>query len=588
LYTATNEGVYYLAEIKDYTEFTKYVKRKRKEEEDNKPDKVTAFSKIKEFFSFGRKRKVKAPANIPAKLDKKPKKILGIFNKKQEPVSKKTVNKKPIQDKTIQKPALSKIQSSAPSIPVKYVFRKVTGIDAKCRQLIVFGNKLIAATNNGIFEIQNSNAVRISSEASSYMYVSGNGKLYTGTENKKLAVYALEAGKWKLSSQLDMPEEIVNIAEDEKQNIWVSCNNALFKITGTDTLKTDTIKISNPFSDNIHLIYTNKKIKVIISSDQYFYNYEKGRLEKDIDTSFKTKSFRLIHSQNNRVWYKEGDSWKYMSDTIIPAQNYTYLNLFRDVQDIIVTQDKTSCWIITKSNGLYLFNISNLAIFKEDAPIFLKSINDNDGNQISLKNLSLDQNKSFVSFTFINPNYQDNTAMQYQYLLKGLNKDEWSEWSSENKAPFNSLPNGSYELIIRSKSSINTITESKIITFNVNPPYWQQWWFYLSELLFFGSLLYISIVMNRSSNINPWFSRILTFITIVMMIEFIETVMESFIEVEDSPVNSFIIQVCLAVVILPFERVLSGVLEKKDKAKHNNMFKRLMVNYRNKKETKPD
>ena len=83
-------------------------------------------------------------------------------------------------------------------------------------------------------------------------------------------------------------------------------------------------------------------------------------------------------------------------------------------------------------------------------------------------------------------------------------------------------------------------------------------------MVFFGTLLGVSIWLNRVDHSNPWISRVLTFITIVFFIEFLDTIIASYVKIGDSPVASFIIQVCIALAILPFERVLSSLIKDKN------------------------
>jgi ligand-binding sensor domain-containing protein len=590
LYVATSEGVYYLDKVKDYSEVIQRIKIKAKDEgEENREGKLNTFvrkqkdkfERIKNFFGFKKKKKntdsisVKQQEKSIKSSDstvQKKRKFLGIFNRKEknnnltEPQI--TTNSQiQIKEKIIVKKVGSKSQTGKTNFEissVKYIYKKIQGINAKCRQLAIYEGKLLVATNNGMYEIEGIKSKKINEYAVSYFYLNNNGnKFYIGTDDKRLFTYSYQSGNWKKEKTFEnFLEEVTNITEDDNQNIWISGNNSIFKYAqGTE--KIDTIPIQNPFSDDINLVFSNGKLKVIISTQVYIYEPIKQKLVLDTLDEIGQKGFkRLIHSQNNIVWYNDGMNWKYASDIVTPNSNFVFLRLFKDLQDIFIDKDKKHCWVITKGNNLYNFNISSNTENHYSSNIFLRSVANNEGKQLTINDLEIDADKSYITFNFINTEYLDNNSLEYQYKLDGL-MNEWSEWSGDNSISFNSLSSGKYELLVRTRNSLNEISESKLITFKVNPPYWQQWWFFLLEVTFFGSLMVVSIWLNKTKKVNAWVTRVLTFITIVFLIEFVDTIIASFIHVDNSPVLSFLVQVGIALLILPFERVLSGIISNK-------------------------
>jgi hypothetical protein len=91
----------------------------------------------------------------------------------------------------------------------------------------------------------------------------------------------------------------------------------------------------------------------------------------------------------------------------------------------------------------------------------------------------------------------------------------------------------------------------------VNPPYWKESWFYALEFLIFASLVILSFRLSTRYRI---ISRFLSLITIILLIEFIQTVIGSSIISDDTPVVEFIIQVVVAILILPVEGFLRNLM----------------------------
>lgn len=564
LYVATSEGVYYLSEIKNSSEVMALIKKSnnlKDEKSENKEGKLNVFfrkqkqkfEKIKSIFKFGKRKK--EPEAEQEEVSKE----------KAKTVAKSKSPSKPKQEtKAVSSNENITIQS------IKFSFKKIKGIDAKCRQLLLNNNQLLVASNNGIFQIDKEIATKISGEPISYLYLSNDKQsLYASTELNAILKFSLIDNKWKLTNSIfDFIEEVYKITEDDQKNIWLSSHNAVYQILANDLstlLIKDTIKIKNPFSDEINLINYKSKIYIVVSNIIYSYDITTKKLIQQNDTSLMSSKFeRMIQSENNKIWYYTDKTWKYFSEKISNNRNFAFLSIIKDVQDIFIDENNKYCLIITKNNQLYSFDISNQNLDIPTSNLFLRSVNDDQGNYLSIQSFEIDEDKSFLTFHFINAEYLDNSSLEYQYILVGK-MDEWSDWSYENRIPFSSLTNGNYELKVRTRNALNQINESQSIQFVVNPPYWQQWWFYLIEMLFFGTLLGVSIWINRVDHSNPWISRVLTFITIVFFIEFLDTIIASYIKVGNSPVLSFIVQVCIALAILPFERVLSSLIEDQSK-----------------------
>ena len=153
---------------------------------------------------------------------------------------------------------------------------------------------------------------------------------------------------------------------------------------------------------------------------------------------------------------------------------------------------------------------------------------------------------------FINPR-----GVEFRYFLDGMNQ-EWSEWSSgNNKINFPYLPPGDYQLLVQARNIFGKVSQLAPVPFEVIPPYWKRPWFYALEFVVFASLVILSFRLSTRYRI---ISRFLSLITIILLIEFIQTVIGSSIINDDSPVVEFLIQFVVAILILPVEGFLRNLM----------------------------
>jgi len=597
LYAGTNEGLFCLEKVSNYVELAKVLKKKRKLKEKEKEDalelspkkaveKKNVLLRLRDLFSLSNKKSEELEVETKLSPAEKPKnkKFLGLFKKKQKTEPLLTAGQENEEVKPLAKPMLKTVpklmRKIVPQIitpkPVEnlelesvlYAYKRVEGVEGKVRQLMIINQKLLVLTNIGLYEFSGLAVRKIYGEPVSYLYLSKSKTLlYIATDSRSLVTFRIEGNNYTPEKILTgFTEKIAGIAEDEARNVWIGFNNYLIKFSDRNLVQPETLKIDNPFSENMHLVSEGGKMYFMLSSSAYYYDESKKKAIPDTMLLKANDGFlKIIHSQSSAVWYQSDHQWKVFSEKVKDNPNFVYLSLIKDVFQIYVDEDQKSLWIISKSNILYQFDISNKADLKFTQNIFLKSISDNRGNQLDIKQIELNEESGNVSFSFINPEYIDNQSLQYQYKLVGMS-ESWSEWNEDNEILFNYLPSGKYELIVRTKNAIQQIRESQPLRFSVRPPYWKEWWFYLGELLFFGGLLGLSVWLNNVTHQkNEWISKGLTFLTIVMMIEFISTVFESYLKFQDSPVLSFTIQVFLAILILPFERILSKFITQDSK-----------------------
>jgi uncharacterized membrane protein len=104
------------------------------------------------------------------------------------------------------------------------------------------------------------------------------------------------------------------------------------------------------------------------------------------------------------------------------------------------------------------------------------------------------------------------------------------------------------------------VVNAEPFRFKIKAPYWQRPWFYVLEVIFFSGMLIFSLYLNHGRGKYAIISRLLGFLTLILIVEFFQTIAQYYYEADTSPVISFFIQAFIAFLILPFENILRRYL----------------------------
>lgn len=135
-------------------------------------------------------------------------------------------------------------------------------------------------------------------------------------------------------------------------------------------------------------------------------------------------------------------------------------------------------WLIF-TNGLQRFPLNS--IIKNSVPptIFWKNILVNGKSILQDSVKAFDYLQNQFEFHFLATAFRHRGRMIYKYKLEGLD-GTWQEKPFENNSvKYQSLPYGAYTF--KAKAINEHGIESKIISysFEINPPFWLTWWFYI-------------------------------------------------------------------------------------------------------------
>ncbi|MCG8617646.1 MAG: hypothetical protein MI802_15615, partial [Desulfobacterales bacterium] len=162
---------------------------------------------------------------------------------------------------------------------------------------------------------------------------------------------------------------------------------------------------------------------------------------------------------------------------------------------------------------------------------------------------------------------------QYAVQLEGLNPD-FSGWDKAAYKEYTNLEPGQYRFCVKSRNLYGVQSDTAEFHFRILPPWWETWWFYLTEISLLILLVLASFLLNRSGEVSR-FTKILTFVTLVVVFESIMFVAEPFAEAFGGgvPVVQLLLNIGLAMMLQPSQELISQLLiERRKKRRYKITF----------------
>lgn len=455
------------------------------------------------------------------------------------------------------KPAYKRIKKTERVLRTSnYAFKKVNGVDAKVTQLLELNGQLVAVGLGGVFSIDGLTSKPILEEPIRFAFsADALNLLLVSTYADKVHTFEKTKQGWQNRQLLTAIEDQVHHIFEGKQNeLWLCGLDQVYRfdVTTLEHSTLETIPFNNPNFDEV--VGVRLRDEILLASTHGFYTFDRQKKNFNlIDTLAKPN---LYFATKDNIWYRNAHQWNVIGQAKNQS-NLQLLNLFQDLRFITSDQNSDDLWLITGNNELYKFFGEKLTPYESSYPLMLKTIRNDTQMFGNLDQRKIDQLKSAITFEVIQPDYITSQSIEYRYKLQGLAKD-WSDWSSANNVvDFPYLPSGDYTLLVEAKDIFGKVLDIKPVAFEVVPPYWKRPWFYAMEFIIFAILVALSF---RFSTRYLLISRILSLLTIIMLIQFIQTVATEVFETRASPVMDFFLQVVVALMILPAEGYLRGVM----------------------------
>jgi hypothetical protein len=436
---------------------------------------------------------------------------------------------------------------SRPGMVADYEFRPIPGVIGKCRSLFRIKEKIYLATNTGLYEIKDLKPLPIIKDVYiNLVTVSSAGKIFLSTRE---GIISAETKKyiWKGG-------ETGSLASFNNE-LWIESAGKIHRLTlnGNSKPSEKIFSLLKNNSGEIEIRIIENEVLFINDKSILRYNRTTEKLEKLKDHEL-SRSPEILTSQESITWYKTDSCWTGLSS----RSKNRFINRFALVNNSIerIFLNNDNLWIVNNSNELIRIHRPEEQKKNSAFDIDISTISADKGVKAIIDAPELPYNSRSLTFQLCAPHFLAAEGVQIQYKLTDV-MTEWSDWNKGSELQFPILPSGDHTLLVRAKNSIGEISETRTINFSVSPPYWRTGWFYLLEILFFGTMIFLSIMLNANKQ-NIFYTKALTFLTLIILMEFLHEVIKSVWMKQDfeSPVISFLLDVMLACLISPIEKFM--------------------------------
>jgi serine phosphatase RsbU (regulator of sigma subunit) len=478
LYVATSEGVFYLSEVKNFSEVQVMVKNETSKTSITKqPEKASEQkSSRKNIFTriFGRKlskEKNNSTANSNNANIDNPTESVGTG------YIRKTVNR---------------LKS------VNYIFKKVEGLNEKCRQLVSTTNGILAATNKGLYVINSHKTAVIAAKRyihfiswqpfeNNYYVAAGDGYFSVKYQNDKWSEESLDPG---------YTDPVYSIVRTDKTTLWLGTDNTALRADiskGQSAVTYSPVGIKNDFPQRYILDFINDTIFLFSESGIYFYDRSSdGFLQTRLDKSTSSSRTKYFCPLSNMPWIRYGSDWIYLqkADKSVEKE-MSLLKIFNDV--ISINSDKNNLWVVSGDNRLFKIDLDKHSKINPEIDVFVKSIYDERGTTFNLSDIEFNRGDKIVNFDIVAPSYLKQNTTQYQYIVNKLMPD-WSPWSVRTNYNLMVPIPGDYTLRIRAKDLWGNIGEPQSVKFIIKAPFTETTFFYV--LLVIIVLIFLFLIVR--------------------------------------------------------------------------------------------
>jgi len=489
LYVATSEGVYYLNEIKNYANVEVLVKD---EASKGKPDRSAV-------------RDMPVPLQITEPQKTRQSIFTQIFGKKsvsadtqhtQDQKGKEQQLIKPPEIKLPEPRYFKKVAGRLRSI--NYIYKKVEGLNEKCKQLVPAGKEILVSTNHGLFSISGhiARAIVKNGYINCISAKSKDSRYYIGTTDGYFYITSDRDNRWiptypdKLFSHA-----VYSIVSADENTIWAGSDGIAFKIKyvkGMPAGVPEMYSIKDDLLQRYIVDYVNDTIFLFTYTRVSYYDSHLN-LFAEYKKEFKSNGAKLkyVFSQPEIPWLKTENDWTNIgSAASVDPRDKALLKIFDNINSIYTEKDHI--WVVSGDNMLFRIVRNKIPSVKPGVGLFIRSISNAKGRYFRLSDIVFGSNDNTVYFDPVAPGYVKQNSTQYQYIVEKA-MAEWSKWSYNNTISLMIKP-GKYTLQVRAKDIWGNISAPEIVHFTIEAPFTQSTLFYLIILVV--SILLVAGIIN--------------------------------------------------------------------------------------------
>lgn len=354
-------------------------------------------------------------------------------------------------------------------------FVPVPGINYACWQLVKQGNRMLAATADGVYSIDIDGKVSQITQTNTLSLLADEHGFYSGEMD---GVY-YNSGKER--RQLSDAEKVVSIKRDGQGAIWLqNLYGLVWRSTNGKSFRQHYGAHGNANTMMTLVEYKNSVMTVGIGTKEPFpypafsYNDDDGVL--------------WLTNEKSRSLYAFRDDVKeeHLSSVVYPLMEYSVRAMLRDDKYLWIGGDK----------GINIVDYNRPNPSKIVKPhLYIRSIMLNTdsllwGGYGTLPDMlpELSSKDRHITFNYSTAHQSLLLDTQYRYRL---NNGNWTAWEFDTSEEFPNLPYGSYIFEVQARDAFGQVSNIVAIKFVIDTPLYMRWYMNVAYLLLLAQLGYI-------------------------------------------------------------------------------------------------
>lgn len=485
LYVGCSEGLFYLAEIRDYKAKDIIVKP-NVQIVDDAP--ATQIERLQQSQSAVEEKKKIFIARLFSRQSDK------VADDEDDDRSVMTVLIQKKSEIPPQKKRIYELQS------ISHSYKQISGVKGKVRNLIIYEGSVLAATNLGLFEVKKEKATLVS-PGFNITFIEPNevnrNQLLIGTDERALIATKGATG-WHYTELLTVDnQQIVSMVGLGNDSYVVSTEFDVIYIAKDEKNKFQSrivTSIGAEFGSPV-VRKVNGKIKIFTSGPVFDFDPNTDGLV--VDTTYDTdQNTGIYFSQSGITWLNSRNSCICLSaDGEELFSNTNYLSLFDNPNYINFSGDG-ELLLVNAFNQLFRLSVKKSEVSERTVTLFLKGVTGKSGIRLDPKKIELNYADNSLVITMSAPSFLREGATHYQYRIAGLT-NRWSAMTTNPVFEFPYFPPGKYTISIRAMDVLGNNSETLNLPFEIKPPFWQTLWFYALCAIFVLLIFFLTVAIRE-------------------------------------------------------------------------------------------
>jgi two-component system, NtrC family, sensor kinase len=405
-------------------------------------------------------------------------------------------------------------------------FKTIPGITRECWEMGIVDNRLVVASNEGIFDISSDRAQAIVVDVLGLIVQPSKAnpkRGYIGLYDGLQIIEHAGNGRWtsrdKLSDNNFKPQ-VTSIVEVDGSSVLVGSQVlGVYQVTITE----DKTSISR-FGSRQGLPETTSEVrrignKTVVRTPEGVFSSEGIGSRFTVDTTLTTvvgdPRVRFVEDKAGNLYVNSAQgvsravksaNGSYSIEPISTANliqerpDNLYLNgnnLWINLQEVVLAYNVASN---SEPSSQFRTLIRSLR-YTADSTYFNGVFLTEDGAPLA------DQTKEFtpkmsydfntVAFTASVTSFDNEKANRFSHRLKGFD-NEWTPWSRLSEISYTNLPAGDFTLEVRASNAFGIVSPASSFAFSITAPWYQTLWFYIGAGVTALLLVFLIVRVNSA------------------------------------------------------------------------------------------